>query len=234
VIDLESKISVLYGAHRESIERLDIYVDEMLKLADLSFADVVKGKSGEGMLDAAPEFVDLIESGFREMKKKLPGTLLEMAFIYRVALYDAFMPDLARVVLASRPRLLKTEKAITHREIIEQASLESLIDLMAEREVEGLTRGSLKDQRKWLTKHLHVDPFPHDDIYGEMQELVARRNLFVHANGIVNQSYLSLVGDSPHKVGERLFVDDEYWDWVSNFLRTSERGFMNRVLAKQA
>jgi hypothetical protein len=234
MIDMQSKISALYTAHSQATERLDIYVDEMLKLAETSFADVIKGNTGEGVFTAAPEFVDRIESGFREMRNKLPGTLLEMAFIYRVALYDAFIPDLARVVLVSRPMLLKSKKVLTHQEIIEQGSLESLIELMAEKEVEGLTRGSLKDQRKWINDHLSVESFPQEDLYQAMLELVARRNLFVHANGIVNQSYISLVGDTPHYMGERLSIDDEYWDWTSDFLRTTEKGLMHRVLFKQS
>jgi hypothetical protein len=41
-------------------------------------------------------------------------------------------------------------------------------------------------------------------------ELVARRNLFVHANGIVNRRYRDAVPDSSWELGEKLFVTDEH------------------------
>ena len=38
-----------------------------------------------------------------------------------------------------------------------------------------------------------------------------RRNLFVHANGIVGAKYLKTVGSTPFKVGDRMDVTDLYW-----------------------
>lgn len=49
------------------------------------------------------------------MQKRFPSVLLEMAFIYRVALFDAFVPDMLTSLLIGKPEMLRSKKQMTHQ-----------------------------------------------------------------------------------------------------------------------
>jgi hypothetical protein len=145
--------------------------------------------------------------------------LFEMAFIYRVALHDAFLPDAIRAVLVNRPDMLRSNKKMTHEQILDQPNISALIELMADKELTEFSYGSVNAQRAWISDHMGIALFASDEQHNDVVELTGRRNLFVHANGIVNWIYLTAVVNSRHRSGERLFVDKEYWSQSDGHLK---------------
>ena len=100
---------------------------------------------------------------------------------------------------------------MTHQQILDQPDMLSLVEVMAEKELTEFSYGSVKAQREWISDHMGIALFASEPQYNDVVELTGRRNLFVHANGVVNQTYLTAVVNSPHRLGERLFVDKDYW-----------------------
>ena len=109
--------------------------------------------------------------------------------------------------------------------------LAGVIELMAQRELKDFAYASVKDQRLWL-RDREIDPFVRDEQYDQVVELQARRNLFVHTNGYVNDIYLSLVPNSPLKRGERAAVSDQYLTDVDRVLYVVSNQFFYLVRQK--
>jgi hypothetical protein len=114
---------------------------------------------------------------------KAKQILNESQFVYRVALFEAFIRDVMEAVLAYKPDMF-------------QSALGS-----GEFEKAGIKR-----QVEQIAKRLD---FPVGNVY----ELLARRNLFVHTNGVVDSQYLKVVGASSLKENDRL---DITWDYLND------------------
>jgi hypothetical protein len=58
-------------------------------------------------------------------------------------------------------------------------------------EIDKVQRDTFEDQIKWITSKTGLDDIaPNYPDWPRLLEILERRNLFVHANGIVNEQYL--------------------------------------------
>jgi hypothetical protein len=103
---------------------------------------------------------------------------------------------------------------------------------MAQKELQSVSYQSIVDQNSWVKKHLGIELFENRDQYDQMIELTARRNLFVHANGVVNERYNEIVPTLSYKVGERLFVTENYWVASDEILQTVGDHLVNEIHEK--
>jgi hypothetical protein len=158
--------------------------------------------------------------------------LYKMALIYRVALYDAFIPDALLAVVLTEPRLMKSDNTLTHREVIDHTASGSLIDYIATKMIRPFSYLSTNDQSKWVKKRLSIDLCSSPAELEELTEIVARRNLFAHANGIVNEEYKKLVPKSTSSVGDQLTVDYAYWYRANIALKESCDKFLAELTKK--
>ena len=86
--------------------------------------------------------------GIQKLTEDYEGLLYRMAFIYRVALYDAFVPDVLMAVVLTQTKLLKSSKTLTHQEIVEHTDKGTLIEFMAEKVITPFSYSSIIDQSK--------------------------------------------------------------------------------------
>jgi hypothetical protein len=82
---------------------------------------------------------------------------------------------------------------------------------MAESIVTSIDRRSIGEQLKKIGNRLQIGFRLEEEAQKSLTELIARRNIFTHANGIVNSAYQSLVPESPFPLGKQLDVTYEYW-----------------------
>jgi hypothetical protein len=162
--------------------------------------------------------------GFREEVEKanlaFPDLLMRMSLIYRVALFDAFLSDLQLRVLTAFPTLLRDDqRSLTYDKIIDRVTEGRLVEFMAEQTVSSLDRRPIGKQLEKIRNRLLIGFTLEDDLAKEVTEIMARRNVFTHANGIVNDAYLSLVRDSQHPLGTPLNVTYAYWARADQLLR---------------
>lgn len=119
-------------------------------------------------------------------------TLSQGFIVSLVSQYDAFLGKLLKWVYLNKPELLNSsEKQISYPQFINFKSFEEAKLSIIEKEVESFLRESHSTQVKILEKLLNITLTKKLEIWPKFIELTERRNLFVHANGIVSRQYLN-------------------------------------------
>ncbi len=148
------------------------------------------------------------------VSKQIPKMLLMGV----VSSLDHHIAQLMREVIRKNPNILSsTEKNVSAQEVLLSESIDDFKDMLVEREVDTATRESFEDQILWLEKKIPInESIKKDyDIWNELVEIIERRNLFAHADGIVNARYLRKINkksDNPRlSVGDELRVSNKYF-----------------------
>jgi hypothetical protein len=165
------------------------------------------------------------------LKAGHPGLLYRMAFINRVALFDAFIPDVVNTILANVPTILESKKMLTLKEFTEHTTNGTVNELIARKESTELGRGSLTDQAKWIKTYFNLHLCSKEEL-NSLIEFSERRNLFSHNNGVVNEIYLDKVKNSSEPLGTQLTVDFDYWYRSNKLLLDVSRGFLQSLTRK--
>jgi hypothetical protein len=144
---------------------------------------------------------------------RYPNMLLNMALIYLVALYDAYVGDVFFAVLMDRPDMLKSSKrSLTFEKAIELESRDDLISFLARRELDDVSYKSVADQVSYYSTRFGIAVEDSGVDLDALIEVRARRNLLVHNNGVVNDTYLAATARHGVKRGEILDVPRDYWN----------------------
>lgn len=134
-----------------------------------------------------------------------------------VSAFEVFFGGLARQVLSvNKAALNESGHTFTLQDILEFQSIDEAREVIIDRRISSLLHEGLLSWDQWLkkvTKNVQLSTLPLN--WQRTQEIFARRNIIVHANGIVNSQYLNAIDfarlDSvAPKIGERLPVDDTY------------------------
>jgi hypothetical protein len=155
----------------------------------------------------------------RFQKASHAGTLVSRTFLVSiVSQYDAFLGAVIRALLVLRPQLLNiSERQITYAELLEFGSIGSACDHIIEKEAESVLRKSHSEQFDWLETKFSIPLRKGLEIWPRFIELTERRNLFVHASGVVSQQYLAIcskhnvVHDQMIERGQELQVTQAYF-----------------------
>lgn len=145
----------------------------------------------------------------RDHYPSLDALQREMAFVYGVAVFDAFLADVVATVLELKPELLKSRRQVSMEQVIEAVGSGRVVRVLAQREVTDFAYLSVFEQAKYLDSKFNIDLAQLGISLDTLSEIMARRNIFVHSGGIVNERYLS-ASKSSAVVGSRLQVDDNY------------------------
>lgn len=83
------------------------------------------------------------------------------------------------------------DKMLPVREAVKFDSMEELKEFVINDEIDKAQRENFESQVSWIVSKSNMDDFtPNYPDWPNILELFERRNLFVHANGVVNDSYL--------------------------------------------
>lgn len=132
-----------------------------------------------------------------------------------VSEFDSFLGALMRSIYYKKPELLNdSSRQITIADLLKFSTIEDAKEQVLEKEIETLLRKSHSEQFSTLESKFKVK-LTEFNSWPEYIEITERRNLFVHANGIVSTQYISVcsnnkckIGDT--KVGDKLTVSPEY------------------------
>lgn len=150
------------------------------------------------------ESVTEVTEALEEALKPAWGKLADMALIYLIAMFEAFLGDLIRTVVRLRPEMLKSGKQVTAEDVVQADSKDDLIAMLAEREVDSLRKRSFADTIDRLRERFGLDVADASVDTDRLVEFHARRNILVHAGGKVDEAYLRLAPESELEVGERI------------------------------
>jgi hypothetical protein len=252
---LHDQLAATATSHRDAIDVLAQFVDrtnELLiahgpQLRDpneaarfLRLSPALRSTQTPEEIAKDQQFIDEVIQQERDRQERIkgitqefPGLLLRMALIYRVAVFDAFLTDIQLCVLTQIPGLLKNnDQKLTYTEIVEATMQNRLTEVMAEKVVRGIGRNSIAEQLTKLSRRLQAgfQIAPQDE--ETLTELIARRNLFTHANGIVDDTYRSLVPNTPFTNGTQLDVTYKYWSDSHQLLQAVCNQLLQAIFGK--
>ncbi|EMK6559444.1 hypothetical protein V9J42_003491 [Vibrio cholerae] len=150
-------------------------------------------------------------------KLKTSAILLPRNFLVSfVCEYDAFLGQLIRAIFKAKPQLLNNcERQLTFSELTSFTNLDEAREHILDKEVESLLRNSHHQQFKWLESKFNVSLTKGLKSWPVFIELMERRNLFVHCDGVISEQYLKNCkenGVDIHglNVGDKLVSNPDY------------------------
>ena len=135
-----------------------------------------------------------------------------------VSEYDSFYAGLVKSIYNICPEKLQdSEMSFCYRDLQYLDSLKDVKTKIINKRIEDLLRDSHTKQFNWLAKALDVETLTKFDGWSDFVELTERRNLFVHANGIVSNQYISECQKNGCNqpdilLGMQLSVDKSYFE----------------------
>lgn len=122
--------------------------------------------------------------------------------------FEEFISNFLGELYIMFPQKYLDNQSVTFSEL-SSANINDVKQLIVNRQLDAIMRESFKEWFKIFSSHkLSFEHYV--DEMKTLEEIYARRNVFVHNSGRVNESYLGLVKNSPYKVGDALAVDKEY------------------------
>jgi hypothetical protein len=143
-----------------------------------------------------------------------------------VSEYDAFLGGLIKGFYTKKAELLNgLDRQISFSELVSFSSLENAKEFILEKEVENILRKSHCEHFDILERKFNIKLRKDLEIWPTFIELMERRNLFVHCDGIVSSQYITVCNEhnvplsDAQKLGTRLTVDPSYLKEASSTLR---------------
>lgn len=169
-------------------------------IAERKKVDQFSKDHGELCKEGEKEYIKMPwehSAAFSKMLKNISNTALAVdmtgvnTVIGMVSKYDGFLGNLMKQIFADKPEILNgSDKDFKVSDILSYTDFHELKDVLVEKEIESLLRKSHVDQFQWLESKLKIT-LRNFKQFPEFVEIMARRNLFVHCNGVVSRQYIS-------------------------------------------
>ena len=138
--------------------------------------------------------------------------LLGLSFVQLVTIFEAFLFDFLRLLLAHDPRHLAQKKQIEVGVALSAADRAALVLLIAERELNELKYDRPRAWLDYMGKIVRLN-CPTEDEIERIAELKAARDLIIHNSGIVNKIYMDKAGTKArYAMGDKVVIDRPYFD----------------------
>jgi len=162
-----------------------------------------------------------------------PNMLLEMGYIYLIALFDAYLTDIWTTVLVSKPEMLKSKsKQLNYEKIIELSEEGSLLSYLANREINELSYKSISEQNNFYKSKFGIDLEDSGISLKILTELRVNRNILVHNKGVVNHMFLELIPNTGYSLGDKILLSFQDWVKALKHLRQVAKYLKNILLEK--
>lgn len=139
------------------------------------------------------------------------------AVIGLVSKYDGYIGMLTKQLFMDIPEILNgSDREFKASDILTYTDFNELKDVLVEKEIETLLRKNHIEQLQWLENKLNIKKLRDFKELPDFVEIMERRNLFVHCNGVVSRQYLSeckkygVSLPEELKVGDKLTADITY------------------------
>jgi hypothetical protein len=141
--------------------------------------------------------------------------LMPMVFVYLVTCWDAFVLDTVRNILRVHPQVITTGDAKTEMSRAALWGARSIADVRNDL-IEEVVRDLDYDRKKlvkYFADYWGIDWKESGILLDDVVEIRARRDIWVHNNGVVNKQYVEMVGeDNSLKEGQVAKISGQYID----------------------
>lgn len=105
------------------------------------------------------------------------------------------------------------EKSVSYKLLSKIENIQDIRDILIEQEVTNIMYGNLSDWKRFFQKSMKLDVALWEEKFDVIEEIFSRRNLFVHNNGVINNTYLNKTNShNKKKIGEYVGISREYID----------------------
>ncbi|MCL4559794.1 MAG: hypothetical protein M1281_04155 [Chloroflexi bacterium] len=144
--------------------------------------------------------------------------LYENFIVTAVSQFESYLFEVLRIVITVYPQKLalnikgtESKRDIPLEFLLNAKSLSEVITQIVDRRLNELSYASPKEYLEYLGKIIGIDNT--DPAFLDYIEIKATRDLVIHNSGIINQIYLSKVGDKKRGVtGQSIMIDAGYFD----------------------
>lgn len=134
-----------------------------------------------------------------------------------VSQFDAYIKSIINDMCTVKPDIIRSfEKSINIDIIFENPNLDAVKEKIIDNEIDKTLRDSHVEQINWIKQKSGLSMDMDGSILSDFIEITERRNLYVHADGIVNDVYIKnckkwgYIFEEDTIVGSALHVDDKY------------------------
>jgi hypothetical protein len=168
----------------------------------------------------------------------LSRELFENLIVTAVSYFESFLFAVLQLILLEYPKKLTlsvhgidTKKEIPLETLLDSGSREDALRAVIERQLNSLSYARPKAYLDYLNSVTGVDTL--DLAFLDYVEIKATRDIIIHNSGIINNVYLSKVGNQKRgEIGDRLVIDNQYFNHcIATLKRLS--GIMRRDVDKQ-
>lgn len=145
--------------------------------------------------------------------------LPRMTLVSLVSVFDAFIARLLKNLFSEKPEILNgSEKTLSFSQLTGFSSMEDAREYLVNCEIESLLRENHSKQFDWMEKKLGINLRSNLPAWKIFIEITERRNLLVHADGVVNGNYINSCKNNGHvidpslSIGDRLHVEPDYYE----------------------
>lgn len=229
------EVSPYVGVIRQYISRLNSQIQSVPTLFNILSAQTVtnvqkvrdfvskhgseeKDEKGRDIIKMPIEYSRAFEGLVANMNNSFQAldNVGRNAVVSMVSMYDAYISSLVKVIYNDMPQLLnQSQKDFKLNNILLYKDFDELKEVVTEDEIETLLRKSHVDQLRWLEGKLDMT-LTEFKVLPLFVELMERRNLFVHANGLVSRHYLETCEkykiqiNEDVTIGKQLDATDDY------------------------
>lgn len=211
-INAEAKITI-----SESEKRI---VDSLIEKYDIIIKDNKKGiiykyKSG---LSEYQKIDPMYARNKREALLNQKNILGDSMLIMMLSSYEYTIANIFKILMHKFPNVYLEEKTLTYSELIKiNSDIDEIKKKLVDRVTDEFMRKPLKEWYDHFKIKHGVDVLIECDSFDEFREVYYRRNVIVHNQGKVNENYIKEIKGN-HFIGDRLFVDKEYFKNASNII----------------
>jgi hypothetical protein len=130
--------------------------------------------------------------------------LTEMALCRAVDSYLIYLSELLSLIFRARPESLRSSEEVKLEFVLAHRTRARLVRAIIDRKVNQLSYQGMRNLTQFFSKRLGLDLSPNPESLERMVLLVEMRNLFVHARGIVNDTFVQRVPKPPAPLGKQV------------------------------
>ena len=170
-----------------------------------------------------------------EAREKQKEILYRGSLLLVVTYFENLIASVLRENFAKYPRRIElSEKSVSYKMLTEVNDIEEIKDILIDQEVTNKMYESILDWKNYFQKNIKLKLKAWEEDFDILQEIIARRNLYVHNNGIINNIYIKLIHDvSKYSIGEELSIDREYIDDAVNIIEYLGMSLLIEVWLKE-
>lgn len=149
-----------------------------------------------------------------DMIEKQGDILYSGALMLLVTYFENLVAGVLKKDFIKHPqRVSLDEKSVSYKLLAEVGDIEEIKNILIDQEITNRMYGSFEDWKNFFQKNIKLKLTSWNKSFEHLQEIIARRNLFVHNNGIINNIYIKLVKEMDSSfIGKHIGISREYID----------------------